>query len=346
MGLMSRKGTFYCRLISAYSPGCGLMSALAECVLIQALCCCQVLARGPRCRHPLPVAPTTYLILADEEFVFLEADHILPVDSAAGDAPSAITFTTVKVLGNFPGPSGAVCGKRPSVPLHVHSFCPNMFGWKQTETRWSHRAGTRSSWGCAGLQAWRSLKITKGGWGNIRKLHSCSSHALVVWQMTLSCWDLQFWLWTLLCTCACWWLHWKKPHWEHHKYMRCAKAFSNRWTVEPWTVEEADKRDWLRTIAVGFLFLSFALAVGRAATEASDASEASVFSNSYAIWLVCQPNGEFWRRQIIGWHLDLYVRFVCGVQGLVPTLLLQSTWRAAPVTTRSFCRRAHSKLPY
>lgn len=47
-GLMSRKGTFYYRLISVYSRGCGLMSVLAECVLIQALDHCQVLARGSR----------------------------------------------------------------------------------------------------------------------------------------------------------------------------------------------------------------------------------------------------------------------------------------------------------
>lgn len=79
MDLMSRKGTFYCRLISAYSPGCGLMRALAECVLIQALHCCQVLAQRPRCRHPLPVAPTACLILAKEEFVFLDTDHFLLV---------------------------------------------------------------------------------------------------------------------------------------------------------------------------------------------------------------------------------------------------------------------------
>lgn len=44
MGLMSRKGTFYYRLISVYSRGCGLMSELAECVLIQALNHCQVVA--------------------------------------------------------------------------------------------------------------------------------------------------------------------------------------------------------------------------------------------------------------------------------------------------------------
>lgn len=84
MGLMSRKGTFYCRLISVYSPGWGLMRALAERVLIQALDSCQALARGPRCRHPLPVVSAVYLILADEKFVFLEADHFLLVDTAAG----------------------------------------------------------------------------------------------------------------------------------------------------------------------------------------------------------------------------------------------------------------------
>lgn len=48
IGLMSRKGTFYYRLISVYYRGCGLMSVLAECVLIQGLDHCQVLARGSR----------------------------------------------------------------------------------------------------------------------------------------------------------------------------------------------------------------------------------------------------------------------------------------------------------
>lgn len=44
MGLMSRKSTFYYRLISVYSRGCVLMSVLAERVLIQVLDHCQVLA--------------------------------------------------------------------------------------------------------------------------------------------------------------------------------------------------------------------------------------------------------------------------------------------------------------
>lgn len=44
MDLMSRKGTFYYRLISVYYRRCGLMSVLAECVLIQGLDPCQALA--------------------------------------------------------------------------------------------------------------------------------------------------------------------------------------------------------------------------------------------------------------------------------------------------------------
>lgn len=42
MGLMSRQGTFYYRLISVYYRGCGLMSVLADYVLIQGLDHCQV----------------------------------------------------------------------------------------------------------------------------------------------------------------------------------------------------------------------------------------------------------------------------------------------------------------
>lgn len=69
---MSRKGTFYCGLISAYSQGCGLMSVLAECVLIQDLDHCQVWAWGSRCRF-LRVSWSdcfgVFFIFIEEEFV-------------------------------------------------------------------------------------------------------------------------------------------------------------------------------------------------------------------------------------------------------------------------------------
>lgn len=47
-GLMSRKGASCYRLISVYYQGCGLMSAQPDCVLIQGLDLCQVLACGSR----------------------------------------------------------------------------------------------------------------------------------------------------------------------------------------------------------------------------------------------------------------------------------------------------------